>query len=213
MVKGWTEDENIVGETEATASPSKPINVGHGWGAVERYSHLLRSIQMSCCRVQISTRKHLYTTTTRWIRERVNTAHFLVLNRAPGVLISREIKPRNTSVVELYQFRFLRDHSLLASPPRCYKVPPARDTDISTYQRTASFSSRLFLIVRQRFNLLCASSNGTALWLPPFADIMSDDERNQPPAVLEPPPGAAYYETLPLAGVKRERAEDSDDVS
>jgi hypothetical protein len=42
---------------------------------------------------------------------------------------------------------------------------------------------------------------------------MSDREAGQPPGVLEPPPGAAYYETLPLAGAKRQRVDDGDDVS
>lgn len=42
---------------------------------------------------------------------------------------------------------------------------------------------------------------------------MSDREGGQPRGVLEPPPGAAYYETLPLSGVKRQRVDDGDNVS
>ena len=44
---------------------------------------------------------------------------------------------------------------------------------------------------------------------------MSDRDVGQSPGVLEPPPGSAYYEALPLAGVKRRCADDgdSDDVS
>lgn len=44
--------------------------------------------------------------------------------------------------------------------------------------------------------------------LPQTGGIMSDQGAQQPLGRLEPPEGATLYETVPLAGGKRRRADD-----